>query len=40
MVLRRVEHFQQRRGRIALIPDGGLIYLVEHEHRVHRAGVF
>ena len=39
VVLRRVEHFEQRRRRIALIAGRDLVDLVEHEHRVHRAGL-
>ena len=37
VVLRRVEHLEQRRRRIALEADADLVDLVEHEHRVHRA---
>src|SRR5580765_1905678 len=36
MVLRRIEHLEQRRRRIALEPGGNLVDLVEHEYRVHR----
>src|SRR5215208_2323177 len=39
-VLGRIEHFEQRRGRIALIADGYLVDLVEHEDGVHRPGLF
>ena len=38
VVLRRVEHFEQRRGGIALHADRDLVDLVEHQHRVRRAG--
>ena len=34
VVLRRVEHFEQRRRRIPLHADRDLVDLVEHEHRV------
>ena len=37
VVLRRVEHLEQRRRRIALEAGADLVDLVEHEHRVHRA---
>ena len=37
VVLRRVQHLEQRRGRVALEAGGHLVDLVEHEHRVHRA---
>ena len=39
VVLRRVEHLEQRRRRVALEAGGHLVDLVEHEHRVHRAGL-
>ena len=39
VVLRRIEHFEQRRRRIALEAGADLVDLVEHEHRVHRAGL-
>ena len=40
VVLGRVEHFEQRRRRIALKAGAELVDLVQHEHRVHRAGLF
>ena len=39
VVLRRVEHLEQRRRRVALDAGRHLVDLVEHEHRVHRAGL-
>ena len=39
VVLRRVEHLEQRRRRIAAPVGADLVDLVEHDHRVHRAGV-
>ena len=39
VILRGVEHLEQRRGGIALVADGNLVDLVEHEHRVHRASL-
>src|SRR5688500_8292007 len=36
MVLRRVEHFEQRGRRIALVPDRNLVDLIEHEPGVDR----
>ncbi len=40
VVLRRVEHLEQRRRRVALEAGGQLVHFVEHEHRVHGAGLF
>jgi hypothetical protein len=39
VVLRRVEHLEQRRGRIAAPVGPDLVDLVEEDHRVHRPGV-
>src|SRR5215471_17281480 len=39
MVLRRVEHFEQRCRRIALEARAHLVDLVEHEHGIHRTGL-
>ena len=39
MVLRRVEHLEQRRRRIAAPVGADLVDLVEEDDRVHRAGV-
>ena len=39
MVLRRVQHFEQRRGRIAAPVGAELVDFVEHDHRIHRARV-
>ena len=39
MVLRRVEHLEQRRRRVAAPVGADLVDLVEQDHRVHRAGV-
>ena len=39
VVLRRVEHLEQRRGRVAAPVGADLVDLVEHDHRVHRPGV-
>ena len=39
VVLRRVEHLEQRRRRIAAPVGADLVDLVEHDHRVHRPGV-
>jgi len=35
----RVEHFHQRRRRIAAEISGHLVHFVQHEDRVHRAGL-
>src|SRR2546430_1364586 len=37
MVLRRVEHLEERGSRVALVTGGNLVDFVEHEDRVHRA---
>ena len=39
MVLRRVEHLQQRGRRVAAPVGADLVDLVEQDHRVHRSGV-
>ena len=39
VVLRRVEHLEQRRGGVAAEVGAHLVDLVEHEDRVARAGV-
>ena len=39
VVLRRVEHLEQRRARVAAPVGADLVDLVEHDHRVHRPGV-
>ena len=39
MVLRRVEHLEQRGRRVAAPVGADLVDLVEHDHRVHRPGV-
>ena len=39
VVLRRVEHLEERRGRIAAPVGADLVDLVEHDHRVHRPGI-
>ncbi len=39
VILRRVEHFEQRRGRVALEGDAQLVDLVEQEDRVAGAGL-
>ena len=39
MVLRRIEHFEQRRRRIAAPVGAQLVDLVEQDHRIHRAGI-
>ena len=39
MVLRRVQHLEQRRRRVAAPVGADLVDLVEQDHRVHRAGV-
>ena len=39
VVLRRVEHLEQRRRRIAAPVGADLVDFVEHDHRIHRAGV-
>jgi hypothetical protein len=39
VVLRRVEHLQQRRGRVAPVVGAELVDLVQQDHRVHRAGL-
>jgi hypothetical protein len=38
-VLLRVQHLQQRRGRVAVVAGADLVDLVEHDHRVGGAGV-
>src|SRR5688500_11424883 len=40
MVMSGVEHFQQGCRWVALVADGDLVDLVEHEHRVHRPSLF
>ena len=39
VVLGRVEHLEQRRGRVAPVVGAELVDLVEHDHRVHGAGL-
>ena len=39
VVLRRIEHLEQRRRRIAAPVGAELVDLVQHDHRVHRARV-
>ena len=39
VVLRRVEHLEQRRRRVALVRDAELVHLVEEEDGVRRAGL-
>ena len=39
VVLRRVEDLEQRRGRVSPPVGAQLVDLVQHDHRVHRAGV-
>ena len=39
MVLRRIEHLEQRGGRVASPVGADLVDLVEHDHRVHRPRV-
>jgi hypothetical protein len=39
VVLRRVEHLEQRGGRVALQRDAELVHLVQQEDRVLRAGL-
>ena len=39
VVLRRVEHLEQRRRGVAAPVRADLVDLVEHDHRVHRPGV-
>ena len=39
VVLRRVEHLEQGRGRVAGVADGQLVDLVEQHDRVHRTGL-
>ena len=39
VVLRRVEHLEQRGRRVAAPVGADLVDLVEHDHRVHRPGV-
>ena len=36
VVLRRIQHFEQRGRRIALEADCDLVHFVEHEHRIGR----
>ena len=38
-VLLRVEHFEQRRGRIAVEAGAELVHLVQHHHGIARAGL-
>ena len=33
-VLLRIQHFQQRRGRVALVGSTHLVYFIQHDHRV------
>ena len=37
LVLFRVQHLKQRRGRIALVADRQLVDFIEQDHRIHRA---
>ena len=39
VVLRRIEHLEQRRRRVAAPVGADLVDLVQHDHRVHRPGV-
>ena len=39
VVLRRIEHLEQRRGGVAAPVGADLVDLVEHDHGVHRPGV-
>ncbi len=39
VVLRRVEHLEQGRGRVTGEAHGELVHLVEQHHRIHRAGL-
>ena len=39
VVLGRVEHLEQGRGGVAAPVGADLVHLVQHDHRVHRAGV-
>ena len=39
VILRRVEHLEQRRRRIAAPVGADLVDLVEHDHRIHGAGI-
>jgi len=39
VVLRWIEHLEQRGGRVAGVADSQLVHLVEKHHRVHRAGL-
>ncbi len=39
VVLGRVEHLEHRRGGVAAVVGAHLVDLVDHHHRVHRAGV-
>src|ERR1700674_2419063 len=39
VILRRIEHLEQSRRRVALIARADFVDFVEHEHRVHRAGL-
>src|SRR4029077_9907804 len=39
VVLRGVEHLEQRRGGVALIADADLVDFVENETRIHGAGL-
>ena len=33
-VLLRIQHFQQRRGRVALVGSTHLVYFIQHDHRI------
>ena len=39
VVLRRVEHLEQGRGRVAAVVRAELVDLIEQDDRVHRAGL-
>ena len=39
MVLGRIQHFEQRRRRIAAPVGAEFVDLVEHDHRIHCAGI-
>ena len=39
VVLGRIEHLEERGGRIALKPRGDFVDFVEHEHGIHRPGL-
>ena len=38
MVLFRIEHFEQRRTRVAAEISAELVDFIEQQHRIHRAG--